>query len=294
MAAVLGLLSWPFCAIHGSAMSSNSSKSILEIRNMSVVRNGNRILRKLSWSINKGEHWAILGPNGSGKSSLLSALAGYLTPTEGECSVLGETFGETDWREVRSHLGVVSSTVAAMVPLEEPTANTVLTGRNSGIGLWGEPSEEDLEEARLWLKRVELKGLEDRPWEVLSQGEKQRVLIARALISKPAILVLDEPCAGLDPVARESFLAFLERLIHPESKRPHHPSVVLVTHHVEEITPSFTHALLMKEGKAYEAGPIHKTLRSKALSKVFITPVELKSRKGRFFMRVPPPSRGIL
>ena len=275
-------------------MSSNSSKSILEIRNLTVVRNGNRILKKLSWSIGEGEHWAILGPNGSGKSSLLSALAGYLTPTEGECTVLGQTFGESDWREVRTHLGVVSATVGAMVPPEEPTAYTVLTGRNSGIGLWGEPSEEELEEAYLWLKRVELKGLEDRPWEVLSQGEKQRVLIARALILKPAILILDEPCAGLDPVARESFLAFLERLIHPESKRPHQPSVVLVTHHADEITPSFTHALLRKEGKAYEAGPIHKTLRSKSHSKVFKAPIELKSRKGRFFMKVAPPSRGVL
>jgi iron complex transport system ATP-binding protein len=275
-------------------MSSNSSKSILEIRNLTVVRNGNRILKKLSWSIGEDEHWAILGPNGSGKSSLLSALAGYLTPTEGDCTVLGQTFGEADWREVRTHLGVVSSIVSAMVPPEEPTAHTVLTGHNSGIGLWDKPSRADLEEAHLWLRRVELKGLEDRPWEVLSQGEKQRVLIARALISKPAILILDEPCAGLDPVARESFLAFLERLIHPESKRPHHPSVVLVTHHVEEITPSFTHALLMKEGKAYEAGPIHKTLRTKSLSKVFRAPIQLKSRKGRFFMKVEPPSRGVM
>jgi len=176
---------------------------VLQIQNLLVVRGGIQILQSLSWTILPGQHWVLLGPNGSGKSSLLAALAGYLTPTDGVCTVLGETFGDSDWRDLRTHLGIVSAGAAAMVPPEEPAAYTVVTGKNAQFGLWGHPSASQHREALQLLRQVEAAHLAERPWEVLSQGERQRVLIARALIHKPKLLILDEPCAGLDPVARE-------------------------------------------------------------------------------------------
>ncbi len=258
------------------------SSPILKITDLSVVRGGIPILTGLSWSIERGQHWVILGPNGSGKSSLLSALAGYLTPTSGDCRVLGETYGESDWRDLRTHLGIVSATVAGMVPPEETASHAVLTGRNAGFGLWGKPNREELEDALDLLNEVEAVHLADRRWEVLSQGEKQRVLIARALITKPRILILDEPCAGLDPVAREGFLTFLERML----SRQRGPSVVLVTHHVEEIVPGFTHALLLKRGRVEASGSIESTLRTSALESVFDTPLELRRIGGRYRLKV--------
>ncbi|MEK0444841.1 MAG: hypothetical protein RLZZ399_162 [Verrucomicrobiota bacterium] len=263
---------------------------ILDLHDLCVIRDGIHILDNLSWTVRRGEHWVILGPNGSGKSSLLSALAGYLTPTSGGCQVLGETFGESDWRELRTHLGIVAASIAAMIPPEEPAASTVLTGRNGGIGLWGPPKAHERQEALHYLAEVEATHLEDRRWEVLSQGEKQRVLIARALIGKPKILVLDEPCAGLDPVARECFLAFLERLL----QRPRSPAVALVTHHVEEIVTGFTHALLLKGGRCEESGPLDATLRTPVLESIFETPLELRKRNGRYRLKITTSPRGLL
>lgn len=258
------------------------SSPILQISDLSVVRGGIQILDSLSWRIEKGQHWVILGPNGSGKSSLLSALAGYLTPTSGEFQVLGETFGETDWRDLRTHLGIVSATVASMVPPEEPAAYTVLSGHSAQIGLWGHPKKDDLAIASKLLDTVEAAHLADRRWAVLSQGEKQRVLIARALVHKPRMLILDEPCAGLDPIAREHFLSFLTRMI----DRVKGPSITLVTHHVEEIAPGFTHALLIKNGRAHTSGPIPTALRSSTLSDLFDNELELKKLKGRYQLKI--------
>lgn len=263
---------------------------ILNIQNLRVVREGTTILSNLSWTIHPGEHWVILGPNGSGKSSLLSVLGGYLAPTSGECEVLGERFGESDWRDLRTHLGIVSSAIASMVPPEEPAAWTVLTGRNGGIGLWAHVTRAEMAEARLWLSKVEAEDLAERPWQVLSMGERQRVLIARALIRAPRFLVLDEPCAGLDPVAREGFLAFIQRLL----ARKAAPSIVLVTHHVEEIVPGFSHSLLLRKGTNAASGPIRETLRTGVLEKVFESPLKLSLRAGRYRLEVTPPKRGVL
>lgn len=270
------------------AMSTDCPKPILRISELTVIREGNAILRDIHWTVHEGEHWVILGPNGSGKSSLLHALAGYLTPTGGACEVLGEEFGETDWRELRAHLGIVSAAVGAMVPEDEPAAYTVLTGRDSGIGLWGDPSEEEFALARKLLQKVELHGLEERRWEVLSQGERQRVLIARALVREPALLILDEPCAGLDPVARESFLGFLERMI----AKPHSPAVVLVTHHVEEIVPGFSHCLLLQRGRKWREGPLESVMKSAVLADLFDSPVQIRRRAGRYSLRLPVRSAG--
>jgi iron complex transport system ATP-binding protein len=271
-------------------MHPQNATPILKIETLTVLREGTPILQNVNWAIHPKEHWAILGANGSGKSSLLAVLAGYLTPTKGECEVLGQRFGFSDWRELRAHLGIVSATLASMVPDDEPAFCTVLTGRDGGIGLWAHVRAQEREEALEWLAKVEAAHLADRPWQVLSMGEKQRVLIARALIRSPRLLILDEPCAGLDPIAREGFLAFIARLI----ARPSAPAVVLVTHHVEEIIPGFTHALLLKQGRVAASGPLAETLRSDTLKRVFDSPLKISHRNGRYKLEVPTPKRGVV
>ena len=198
-----------------------------------------------------GEHWVILGANGSGKTSLLSALTGYLTPTTGEVEVLGERYGASDWRELRRKVGIVSSSVRQMMHDEEAALESVISGKFAMIEFWGKSTRADRAEALRILKMVECERLAARPWRVLSQGERQRVLIGRALMARPRLLILDEPCAGLDPVSREHFLQFIERL----GRQRNSPALVLVTHHVEEIMPVFTHVLLLKGGQVLAQGP---------------------------------------
>lgn len=245
---------------------------LLRVRGLRVERGETTVLDGVDWSVRRGEHWAVLGPNGCGKTSLLRALHGYLTPTAGELRVLGRDYGAYDWRELRARLGLVSSSLHASVPGHEPALATVASGRGARLDLWDEPSPAEAREARRQLARSGAAGLAERRWEVLSQGERQRVLIARALMARPSLLVLDEPCAGLDPVAREAFLARVEGL----AREARGPGLVLVTHHVEEITPAFTHALLLRGGRVLAAGPREKVLTSTRLSEVFGAPLRLR------------------
>ena len=253
---------------------------ILTVRDLTIQRGDTRILDRVSWEVARGQHWVILGANGSGKTSLLAALAGYLTPTAGDITVLGETFGASDWRELRKHIGLVSSTVRQMVPEEEDALTTVVSGKEAMIGFWGNTKSADRKAARVLLRQVEADYLADRPWLVLSQGERQRVLIARALMARPRLLILDEPCAGLDPVAREQFLAFLQRL----GSRRGAPALVLVTHHVEEIMPVFGHALLLREGRVIAAGERARVLTGALLSRTFAAQLRVTRRGGRYKM----------
>ena len=253
---------------------------ILSVRALTIQRGDTTILDRISWEVAPGQHWVILGANGSGKTSLLSALAGYLTPTEGEITLLGETFGASDWRELRKHIGLVSSTVRQMVPDEEDALTTVVSGKDAVIGFWGNTKVTDRKAARSLLRQVEAEYLADRPWLVLSQGERQRVLIARALMAHPRLLILDEPCAGLDPVAREQFLAFLQRL----SSQRGAPALVLVTHHVEEIMPVFSHALLLREGRVIAAGERSRVLTGALLSQTFAARLRIVRRGGRYML----------
>ena len=253
---------------------------ILSVRDLTIQRSDTTILDRLSWEVARGEHWVILGANGSGKTSLLSALTGYLTPTEGDITVLGETFGASDWRELRKFIGLVSSTVRQMVPDEENALTTVVSGKDAMIGHWGRIKSDERTAARKLLRQVEAEYLADRPWLVLSQGERQRVLIARALMARPRLLILDEPCAGLDPVARELFLAFLQRLGSLRAA----PALVLVTHHVEEIMPVFGHALLLREGRIVAAGKRSRVLTSALLSQTFDARLRLIRRGKRYTM----------
>lgn len=264
------------------AKSSPPRHPILEVSDLTIIRDQTTILRDVVWRVNAGEHWVILGANGSGKTSLLAALTGYLMPTAGEISVLGQRYGESDWRELRTRIGIVSSSLRQLMAETEPALFTVASGRFAMIDFWGTPSRSDQRTARWLLELVEAVHLADRAWAVLSQGERQRVLIARALMARPKLLILDEPCAGLDPVAREHFLQFIDRL----AGRPDAPALVLVTHHVEEITPAFSHALLLTAGKVTASGPVRETLTSRTLSAAFGARVCLSRRNDRWLLSI--------
>jgi iron complex transport system ATP-binding protein len=257
-------------------------ETILSLQNLTIRRGKIVILDDLNWQVKQGENWVILGANGSGKTSLLTALMGYMTPTSGIVRVLGKQYGRADWRNLRLQLGLVSSAVRQMMAESEPALLSVVSGKYAQIDYWGKPKPADRKEALHILEQVECSYLADRPWIYLSQGERQRVLIGRALMAKPAVLILDEPCAGLDPVARESFLQFLQRL----SRSRNAPALVLVTHHVEEIVPAFTHALLLKAGGSLAAGPIGKILKSANLSSAFNTPMRLSRSRNSYQLRL--------
>ncbi len=260
----------------------NSTKTILAVENLRIERGDTVILRDVNWRVQRGEHWVILGANGSGKTSLLSALTGYLMPTSGEISVLGQTYGESDWRELRKHIGLVSSSVRQMMADAEPALATVASGKSAMIDFWGRVTRTEKAKALRLLQQVECEYLAARPWQVLSQGERQRVLIGRALMAKPRVLILDEPCAGLDPAAREHFLQFLQRL----GAQKNSPTLVLVTHHVEEIMPVFSHVLFLKSGRVLTSGKRAATLNSKNLSAAFATRIQVKSSQGRYVSKL--------
>jgi iron complex transport system ATP-binding protein len=251
---------------------------VLDVRDLTIRRGNTIILDHVSWTVQRGEHWAILGANGSGKTSLLSALTGYLSPTEGDIAVLGERFGESDWRELRKHIGIVSSSVRQMMPDHVPALTSVISGKYAMIDYWGRVKSADRAAATRILRDVEASHLAERPWLVLSQGERQRVLIGRALMARPRLLILAEPCAGLDPVAREHFLAFIDRL----GRRRNAPALIFVTHHVDEIVPVISHALLLRAGRVLAAGPKRDALTSDCISRAFDTKLRLIVRNGRW------------
>jgi iron complex transport system ATP-binding protein len=255
---------------------------ILEVSGLRIERDDVVILDDVSWRVERGQHWVILGANGSGKTSLLSALTGYFMPTAGDIALLGERYGESDWRELRTRLGIVSSSVRQMMADDEPALDSVVSGRYAMIDFWGRPKPADRRDALKILRQIECAHLTERPWRVLSQGERQRVLIGRALMARPELLILDEPCAGLDPAAREHFLGFLERL----GRRRSAPALILVTHHVEEIMPVFTHVLLLREGRVLAAGDRDRCLTTRNLSETLAARLQLLESRGRYQLRV--------
>lgn len=257
-----------------------SRPAILQTKALSIKRNGTTILGGIEWTIKKGEQWVILGANGSGKTSLLKALTGYMTPTDGSITVLDEEYGETDWRELRKHIGVVSASISQMVHDEDDGLEIVAGGKNAMIGFWGRITAADRARARRLLNAVGVGYTFNRTWEVLSQGERQRVLIARSLMASPAILVLDEPCSGLDPVARERFLQDIGKL----ARKPTAPAMIFVTHHIEEILPAFTHVLALRKGKIVYSGTKAGGLNEEVLGKVFGAKIQITRERARYWL----------
>ncbi|WP_309396325.1 ABC transporter ATP-binding protein [Cerasicoccus maritimus] len=259
------------------------SSAIIDIRDLSVIRGETTILRDVSWRVERGQHWVILGANGSGKTSLLQSLTAYLTPSRGRIEVDGQVYGQSNWPALRQRIGLVSSGIAQKVPLDEPALKTVLSGPSAQLGYWtrnaGTP---DVGFARDCLDRMGAAYLAEREWRYLSQGERQRVFIARALMTRPVLLILDEPCAGLDPVMREHFLQAVGNLM----QQPSAPTIVLVTHHVEEIIPGFSHTLVIKAGEALAQGPTENVLSSEILSDAFGAAITLSRPDNRWQLKI--------
>jgi iron complex transport system ATP-binding protein len=259
--------------------------TVFEMENVSVQRNGRKILEGINLTVERDQHWVILGGNGSGKTSLLNVLMGYLTPTTGDVHMRGRedavNSASQSWDDWRKRIGFVSSSISQLIEPAETALEIVLSGRHAMVNYWqhGDDNPAEIRAAEKVLEKVNASSLRDQSWSTMSQGERQRVLIGRALMSqKMEILVLDEPCAGLDPVAREHFLQFVEELTEKGSFR----SLLLVTHHVEEIIPAITHALVLKEGHVIAQGEKRRALNSFSLSEAFGAELKLRSRLGRY------------
>lgn len=264
------------------------SEIVLSVSDLRVERDA-VILDEINWQTRRGEHWVILGANGSGKTSLLSVLTGYLMPTRGEIAIGSDVYGETDWRAVREKIGLVSGSIRRLIEPQEIAVDAVIGGKTAMLNYWGDIEPQDEARARELLAEVGCAYAADRCWRVLSEGERQRVLIARALMAGYELLILDEPCAGLDPVAREQFLQFVEDL----ARTPGAPGIVFVTHHVEEITPSLSHVLVLKGGRVLKQGKKADILTSAILSDAFNAPLTITaSPTNRYHLQAASASAG--
>jgi iron complex transport system ATP-binding protein len=257
---------------------------VLELDDASYWRGERTILDGINWRIRRGQHWALLGSNGSGKTTLLRLVAATEWPCDGTIRVLGRRFGEVDLRELRRAIGWVTSTLASYFHDRQSALQIVQTGIDAELGWWRQFGSEDEARARDALGSVGMSALADSPYVQLSQGERQRVLIARATITRPILLVLDEPCAGLDPAAREQFLQDLAVF----AQRPETPTLIFVSHHIDEIPSFIKHAMVLKDGRALAQGPIENVCTSEVLSEAFGRPcrVDFDQGEGRFALRM--------
>ncbi|MCO4519482.1 ABC transporter ATP binding protein [Streptococcus infantarius subsp. infantarius] len=237
----------------------------LSLTNVSLERQNKKLLNNVTWQVNKGEHWAILGLNGSGKTSLLKLITAEYWTSQGSVEVLGNKFGGTDIRNMRTKIGIVGSFIAERLSPHMLAEKIVLTGKYKSSILYTEYGEKELEEARQMLISIGGEHLLGRIYASLSQGEKQLLLIARSLMESPEILILDEATSGLDLFAREKLLRQIEQI----TNLPKAPTILYVTHHAEEITRSFTHVLLLKKGNIIAQGPKEQVLTEDILSNFY-------------------------
>jgi iron complex transport system ATP-binding protein len=256
--------------------------SALDLTDVVVRREGRNIVDRVTWSVSEDQRWVVLGPNGAGKTTLLQLADTLMHPTSGTVAVLGETLGRTDVFELRPRIGFASSAMARRIPRDETVLNTVMTAAFSVMGRWNEDYEAiDERRARRVLADWHLEHLAERLFGTLSDGEQKRVQIARAVMTDPELLLLDEPTASLDLGAREELL----QLLSGYAASPTTPAMVMVTHHVEEIPVGFTHVLLLREGGVVAAGPIAETLTAEALTEAFGMPIVLTQDGGRYAAR---------
>lgn len=255
---------------------------IVNVADVSWKRNGETILSMINWQVNKGEHWAILGLNGSGKTTLLNMLNGYIWPTTGRVTVLNEPFGKTDIRALRKRIGWISSSLQERIMSSQPVKKIVMSGKYGSTGLYDEPTQEDEAKAFALLAKIDCSYLYEKAYGVCSQGERQKVLIARALMADPELLILDEPTNGLDFIAREQLLESIATI----AKQKNSPTLLFVTHHIEEISPIFTHALLMKDGTIFSQGTREETFQSTSMSAFFGRNIQINWRLKRPWLSV--------
>jgi iron complex transport system ATP-binding protein len=258
------------------------SDAVLRLDAVSLVREGRTILDRIDWRVGTGERWVVLGRNGSGKTSLIRIASLYLHPSSGAVEVLGETLGRTDVRRLRTRIGLASPSLADLFRHELTPVEIVMTARNAALEPWWHTyDDDDRARARGLLDAMGCLTVADQRFGLLSSGERQRVLLARTLMTDPGLLLLDEPTAGLDLGGREELLASLGAL----ARDPSTPPTVLVTHHVEEIPAGFTHALLLADGRVQEQGPIGSTLTAGSLSTCFGLPLRLDHTHARWSAR---------
>jgi iron complex transport system ATP-binding protein len=252
---------------------------VIVVDRAGVTRSGNQLLRDVSWRVEVDERWVVLGPNGAGKTTLLNLAGARLHPTTGTVHVLGERLGRTDVHELQTRIGLSTATLADRIPAHERVRDLVISAAWAVVGRFRE-SYDPLDEQRAGalLAQLGMSGFADRAFATLSEGERKRVQIARALMTDPELLLLDEPAAGLDLGAREELIARLARL----AADPDAPTLVLVTHHVEEIPPGFSHALLLADGGVVAQGLMGDTVTGENLSATFGMPLRVSYRGGRF------------
>ena len=253
--------------------------AVLDFVEVTIRRGQATLLDRVSWRVEEEDRWVVLGPNGSGKTTLVRIAALALAPTRGTVEVLGARLGSVDVRPLRARIGVASAAVADAVRPTATAEELVISARSGALETWWHPPRaDDREVARAWLARLDAGHLAERQFGTLSSGERQRVLVARSLVSGPGLVLLDEPTAGLDLGARERLVSGLGRL----AVDPATPPMVFVTHHVEEIPPGVTSLLLLRDGRVVAAGDLGTTLTSEALSAVFGLPLRVQHRRGRW------------
>jgi len=256
--------------------------AVVDLAGVSIVRGGATLLDNIDWSVDESERWVVIGPNGAGKTTLLQVLAAQIHPSSGVAGLLGEVLGTTDVFELRPRIGLTSAALAERIPRGERVHDVVVSASYAVVGRWREEYDSlDHERADELLAQLGIGALADRTFGTLSEGERKRVQIARALMTDPELLLLDEPAAGLDLGAREDLVRRLSEL----AEDPDAPALVLVTHHVEEIPPAFTHALLLRDGGVVAQGLLGDALTDDTLSRAFGLPLRVSYVDGRFTAR---------
>lgn len=263
----------------GSVARLGNMVNVLRLSDVSYVRNNRPILDGINWAVEDSERWVILGPNGAGKTTLMKLARATDYATSGTVDVLESRLGKVDVFELRPRIGLVSSAAALRIPADETIRDLVLTAAYGVEGRWNEQYDDvDVRQAERILAEWDLLHLADHPFGTLSDGERKRALIARAVMTDPELLLLDEPSSSLDLGARERLLQILSGF----AQSPYSPAMIMVTHHVEEIPPGFTHVLMLRDGKVQAAGPIETTLTSEHLEATFGLPFELTQAGGRY------------
>jgi iron complex transport system ATP-binding protein len=256
--------------------------AVIEFAGVTVRRGPSLLLDDVSWEVEEDERWVVLGPNGAGKTTLLQVAAAQIHPTAGVAGILGEVLGTTDVFELRPRIGLTSAALADRIPRSELVKDVVVSASYGVVGRWREEyADLDHDRAAELLAQMGAAHLAERTFGTLSEGERKRVQIARSLMTDPELLLLDEPAAGLDLGGREDLVATLSELaLDPDS-----PATVLVSHHVEEIPPGFTHVMMLREGRVTTAGPIERVMTEEALSATFGMPLTLQHEDGRWAAR---------
>ncbi len=240
------------------------------------------IISDINWEVYQGERWILIGANGAGKTSLLSTLCAYNTPSFGSMSVDGKEYSTYNWQKMRERIALVGSHLRRGINRDEKAIEVVISGKFGQINYWGALPRRLIMEAYSKMKRLGIGNLVDSSWNTISEGERQKVLLARALMTKPAVIFLDEPCSGLDPVARKAFVSFLEKLCSDKKI----PAIVMATHYVEEIPRGFTHALILKGGRVLASGKIEDTLNSRNLSQAYNAKCALSGKPGKYILKI--------